>query len=97
MKSTSLTPSFIPQKILKSVYTAGYCVYVGIRPFVHVIIVIVCVLLCICRYYVSTKHEQSMIQAMEEGDDAAVRRQVSGAVEAFKVELRNQGRIIYSS
>ena len=39
----------------------------------------------------STKHEQSMVQAMEEGDDAAVKRLLSGAVEAFKVELRNQG------
>ena len=42
-------------------------------------------------YYVSTKHEQSMVQAIEEGDDTAVRRLLSGAVEAFKTELRRQG------
>ena len=43
------------------------------------------------RYYVSTKHEQSMVQAMEEGDDAAVKRLLSRAAEAFKAELEKQG------
>lgn len=32
-----------------------------------------------------------MVQAMEEGDDALVRRMLTGAVEAFKAELRKQG------
>jgi hypothetical protein len=32
-----------------------------------------------------------MVQAMEEGDDAQVRRLLTGAVEAFKAELRQQG------
>ena len=48
-----------------------------------------------CRYYVSTKHEQSMVQAMEEGDDAVVRRLLNGAVEAFKAELRKQGSTVH--
>ena len=42
----------------------------------------------------STKHEQSMAQAMEEEDDAAVRRLLNGAVEAFKPELRNPGSMM---
>ena len=48
-----------------------------------------------CRYYVSTKYEQSMAQAMKEEDDRAVRRLLKGAVEAFKAELRNQGSTMY--
>ena len=36
-----------------------------------------------------------MVQAMEEGDDALVRRMLTGAVEAFKAELRKQGSSIY--
>ena len=34
-----------------------------------------------------------MVQAVEEGDDAAVRRLLTGAVETFKAELRKQGSI----
>ena len=36
-----------------------------------------------------------MAQAMEEEDDAAVRRLLNGAVEAFKPELRNQGSMMH--
>lgn len=32
-----------------------------------------------------------MIQAMEEGDNTAVKRLLSGAVEAFNAELKKQG------
>ena len=42
----------------------------------------------------STKHEQSMAQTMEEEDDAAVRRLLNRAVEAFKPELRNPGSMM---
>ena len=46
---------------------------------------------CTYRYYISTKHEQSMVQAMEEGDDALVKRLLTHSVEAFKAELIRQG------
>ena len=36
-----------------------------------------------------------MAQAMEEEEDAAVRRLLNGAVEVFKPELRNQGSMMH--
>ena len=46
-------------------------------------------------YYATTKHEQLMIQAMEESDDATVKRLLSGSVKAFKRELEAQGTLKY--
>ena len=42
---------------------------------------------CECyRYYLATKFEQSVVQAIEGGDDDSVRRLLSTAVSTFKSE-----------